>query len=261
VETKPIAQYNKYTVATSLYEGPLDLLLMLIERAELDITSLALAQVTDQYLDHIRSLEANIGIKVEEISAFLVIASKLLQIKSEVLLPRPPLREQGEEAPGVELARQLIIYKRFKELGDFLYSRESLGCHTYSRLAPSPQLGKHFDLNGITLNELIITANLVFSQNNIKFNINNLVNLPKITIGEKIILIANYLRSHSSGKFHQLLIHAPMRLDIVVTFLAVLELIKRRVIEAYQENLFYEIEIKPAEAWDETILIEPEFGE
>ena len=75
---------TNYTVVTSVYEGPLDLLLQLIERAELDITSLALAQVTDQYLEHLRNLSYH---SPDEVSAFLVIAARLLQIKSEALLP------------------------------------------------------------------------------------------------------------------------------------------------------------------------------
>ena len=76
-----------YTFRTSVYEGPLDLLLDLIERLELDITAVSLASVTDQYLAYIKGLEQ---INADEISAFLVIAAKLLQIKSEALLPRPP---------------------------------------------------------------------------------------------------------------------------------------------------------------------------
>src|SRR5512135_468158 len=104
---------TRYTVNTPVYQGPLDLLLQLIERAELDITRLALAQVTDQYLAHLRAMQ---DAPAEEVSAFLVIAAKLLQIKSEALLPRPPVRVEGEEDPGEALARQLIIYKRYREI-------------------------------------------------------------------------------------------------------------------------------------------------
>src|SRR5437867_8934159 len=89
-----------YKVQTPDYEGPLDLLLDLIERAELDITSVSLATVTDQYLAYIKNLEQ---VNADEISAFLVIAAKLLQIKSEALLPRPPARAPGEEDIGRSL--------------------------------------------------------------------------------------------------------------------------------------------------------------
>ena len=92
-----------YTVHTSVYEGPLDLLLDLIEHAELDITSVSLATVTDQYLASLKNLEQ---INADEISAFLVIAAKLLQIKSEALLPRPPVHAAGEEDIGRSLVDQ-----------------------------------------------------------------------------------------------------------------------------------------------------------
>src|SRR5512139_1228723 len=95
-------QISNYTIATPVYEGPLDLLLHLIERAELDITKLSLAKVTDQYLEHLRSMQER---RAEEVSAFLVIAARLLQIKSEVLLPRPPTREPGEEDPSEALVQ------------------------------------------------------------------------------------------------------------------------------------------------------------
>ena len=106
-----------YKVATPVYEGPLDLLLGLIKRAELDITRLALAQVTDQYLAHLKTLTTH---EPDEVSAFLVIATRLLQIKSEALLPRPPDRAPDEEDPGEALARQLLTYKRFKEIAGIL---------------------------------------------------------------------------------------------------------------------------------------------
>ncbi len=102
---------------TPVYEGPLDLLLQLIEKAELDITKLSLAIVTDQFLDYIKNIPEN---SIENVSSFLVIASRLIQIKSEAILPRPPVREPGEIDPGEALAQQLITYKRFKELANFL---------------------------------------------------------------------------------------------------------------------------------------------
>jgi len=117
-------QVDAYQVATPVYEGPLDLLLQLIERAELDITKLALAQVTEQYLEYMRRLPDRAA---EEVSAFLVIAARLLQIKSEALLPRPPARESGEEDPGEALARQLLAYKRYKEIADILAQKEISG--------------------------------------------------------------------------------------------------------------------------------------
>ena len=96
-----LTQTTQYEVETELFSGPLDLLLDLIQKAELDITKLALAQVTDQFLAYI---EAHRESEPDYISEFLVIAAKLVQIKSEALLPRPPAREEDGEDPGEQLA-------------------------------------------------------------------------------------------------------------------------------------------------------------
>jgi chromatin segregation and condensation protein Rec8/ScpA/Scc1 (kleisin family) len=152
-------QARRYSVQTPLFEGPLDLLLQLIIRAELDITSLALAQVTEQYLEHIRTLE----VSADEISGFLVVAAKLLQIKSEALLPRPPVREPGEEDPGRALADQLMTYRRYKEIAVWLQAREAAGLHTYLRLAPPPKVEGRLDLTDYP-QDLLAAAEAVFSQ-------------------------------------------------------------------------------------------------
>jgi len=148
-------QTGSYTVQTAVYEGPLDLLLDLIERAELDITAVSLAAVTEQYLDYLHHLEET---NPDEISAFLVIAAKLVQIKSEALLPRPPVREHGEEDVGALLVEQLKLYKRFKEIANFLGEREAQNLRTYLRLAPPPKIEGKLDLTEITIADLIEVA-------------------------------------------------------------------------------------------------------
>ena len=120
-------QLGTYKVQTPVYEGPLDLLLSLIERAELDITTVSLASVTDQYLEHLRNVDQQ---KPDEISSFLVIATKLVQIKSEALLPRPPEREPGEEDPGEALVEQLKLYKRYKEIAVWMEERQTKNLRT-----------------------------------------------------------------------------------------------------------------------------------
>lgn len=248
---------RQYTVLTPVYEGPLDLLLHLIERAELDITKLALAQVTDQYLQHLHSLPEGTP---EEVSAFLVIASKLLQIKSEMLLPRPPARDAEEEDPGENLARQLIIYKRFKELAEYLAKRETTGLRTYLRLAPAPKTDTSIDFSGLTLNAVLQAAQEILLSES-KPALASVVAAPRVTIREKIYLIAKFLSQHPQGTFSQLLSRKPFRLDVVVTFLALLELVKRRLISTRQDQLFGDIEFEPAEKWDESVPLDLEFGE
>jgi segregation and condensation protein A len=249
---------HTYTVATPIYEGPLDLLLQLIERAELDITSLALSLVTDQYLEHLRSIQDRAA---DEVSAFLVVAAKLLQIKSEALLPRPPEREEGEEDPGEALARQLIAYKRYKQIAIWLAERADSNLRTYLRLAPPPKVEGVLDLNGIDMNDLLAVAQAAFSALDLRKPLGTVVAAPRITIRQKISLISRFLRLHGLTKFHQLLNGEKNNLDIVVTFLAMLELIKRRLVQVQQNSLFGEIDIEPIAEWDEDDSFELEFGE
>jgi len=251
-------QARAYTVTTPVYEGPLDLLLQLIERAELDITKLALAQVTDQYLAHLENLQE---LAAEEVSAFLVIAARLIQIKSEALLPRPPQREEGEEDPGEALARQLRLYKRFKQIAETLAAREAIGLRTYLRLAPPPKVEGILDLSGISVVELLAAAREMLFQEDHRPALKTVVAPPTVTIRQKISLIARMIRQGGKFNFRHVLNGTRSRLDIVVTFLAVLELIKRHFIQAHQEGLFGEIDLEPADAWDESQVLDLEFGE
>ncbi len=252
----PLARGIDYKVHTPVYEGPLDLLLDLIERAELDITALSLAMVTDQYLDYIHSLERR---DPDEISAFLVIAARLLQIKSEALLPRPVTREPGEEDVGQSLVDQLRLYKRFKEIGVWLDARQQAGLHTYLRVAPPPKFEPKLDPASLSLEALLAAAQSAFSRVPEKEPLASVIAAPKITIREKIGLIASALREMQSASFRALLGENPSRLEVVVTFLALLELVKRFRVQAAQESLFSDIRIDHLEAWQEDEEIDLEF--
>jgi segregation and condensation protein A len=245
-----------YTVHTPVYDGPLDLLLSLIERAELNITEVSLASVTDQYLVYINSLEQ---VNPDEISAFLVIAAKLLQIKSEALLPRPPAREHGEEDLGRSLVDQLKLYKRFKEIGAWMNERQDKNLRTYLRIAPPPKVEAKLDLSNITLEKLVSAASEAFAKERNKQPLGSIIAAPRITIREKIDLIARTLKEVERASFKALLNQGASRLEIVVTFLAMLELVKRYRIHAHQEGLFGEIELDRMEDWREDEEIEIEF--
>lgn len=245
-----------YTVHTPVYEGPLDLLLDLIERAELDITSVSLASVTDQYLAYIRGLEQQ---NPDEISAFLVIAAKLLQIKSEALLPRPPARTPGEEDIARSLVDQLKLYKRFKEIGSWLNERQHTNLRTHLRVAPPPKVEPKLDLSNITLEKLLAAAQEAFAKERDKQPLGVIIAPPRVTIREKIDLITKTMKEMGRSNFRALLNQGATRLEVVVTFLAMLELVKRYRIQARQEGLFSEIEIDRLEDWKEDEEIEIEF--
>jgi len=211
--------------------------------------------VTDQYLKYIRAMQDT---KAEEISAFLVIAAKLIQIKSEALLPRPPAREPGEEDPAENLARQLKIYKRFKEIATWLEEREKAGLRTHLRLSPPPKLEGRLDMSDLTLQDLFQAAESVFLNEKDKQALGTVISAPKVTIREKIAFIAERLNSGERASFQMLIASAHSRLEVVVTFLAMLELIKRYRIAARQETLFGDIEIERDE-WQGDEEIELEF--
>jgi segregation and condensation protein A len=249
-------QTSHIKVQTAVYEGPLDLLLDLIERAELDITTVSLAMVTEGYLTHLRALEET---QAEEISAFLVIAAKLIQIKSEALLPRPPVREAGEEDVGAQLVEQLRLYKRFKEIGEFLRSREDRNLRSYLRLAPMPKIEGRLDMSDITLEDFIAAAEEVFTKEIEKQSLGTVISAPKVTIREKIDVISKKMGEQTHAHFKELLGENPSRIEVVVTFLALLELVKRYRVSASQSGLFADIEIERMAEWDMDEELEIEF--
>ena len=247
---------GSYKVQIPVYEGPLDLLLHLIERAELDITAVSLAAVTDQYLSYLQSLDQ---IKPDEISAFLVIAAKLVQIKSEALLPRPPQREAGEEDPGMTLVEQLKLYKSFKEIGLWLENRQELGLHSYLRIAPPPKVEAKLDLSNLTLEGLLAAAESALARAEDKKALGTVITPPRVTIREKIEWISRSMKNIQRLTFSSLIPDRATRIEIVVTFLAILELIKRYHVVAQQEVLFGEIEFERTGEWDDAEEFDIEF--
>ena len=247
-----------YNIHNLAFEGPLDLLLYLIERAELDITRLSLAQVTSQFIEHVSNM---IELPAEEASAFMVIAAKLLQIKSEALLPRPPIRGEFEEDPAEALARQLVIYRRFKRVAGVLDTREISRLKTYLRISSPPKIETSLDMTGLGLSDLVSTAKLLFNQFDERVELKTVVAPPVVTIRQKIKAITGALKMYKQTTFGSLLTKSSTRTEIVVTFLALLELIKRHLVRAQQESLFGDIEILPLGEWDDSVDFELEFGE
>lgn len=234
-------QVDQYQIDTPVYQGPLDLLLQLIESAELDITTLALAQVTEQYLRHLEALQ---DLPPDEISAFLVIAAKLIQIKSEALLPHQTARTEDEEDLGNELARQLIAYKRYKEIADMLSERKNLGYQTFIRLSPAyVDIKENLDLEGFGVTELYRLASTIFLKDMERQSISTVVERPKITIKDKINHISEKFKFSDVLTFEDLLGETYSRLDVVISFLALLELVKGSYIKVVQDGIFNEIQM------------------
>lgn len=241
-----LAGQSRYTVELPLYEGPLDLLLELIERAELDITKISLASVADQYLDYLQ----NVSGSLDDLSFFLVVAARLLQIKSEALLPRPPEREPGEEDPGDELARQLVAYKKYKQIAILLYQREKAGLRTFLRSAPPPRTDTRLELADLDVEDLRALMASVLAREPRGEPVDDVVRPPLVRIRDRILRIVRSLNRLATITFQEVMHDARSRLEIVVSFLAMLELIKQGQVTAEQSELFGSIQIERGPEWD-----------
>lgn len=237
-------QYSSnYKISTDVYEGPLDLLLQLIEQAELDITKLSLAKVTQQYLTHLQTLADRDPV---EVSAFLVIATRLVLIKSSILLPSYQ-EIQVEEDVGDQLVKQLTIYKLFKEKSLWLRERQELGLKSYYRVAPPRKISEKLDMSNIHIYDLVdILLELFFQTENVS-SMSEVVSITALTLKTRIKSLIEIFNQKPTLNFKELLPKNFTRLDLVVTFLALLELIKNHALIADQTDLYSDISFSRTE--------------
>lgn len=243
VEAEPTSSYH---VELPVFQGPLDLLLGLIEQEELDITKISLAQVTDQYLGYLDVIKET---DPDELTDFLVIAAKLILIKSTVLLPRPPASviEDEEEDVGDELARQLLLYKQFKEIAAHLREIEETGQRNFIRLVPPPKIEPKLIPGELSLHDLLQAAREAMAVRPPDPDVDEVVAPMLVTIGQQMAHIRQEITSRTYVSFKDLLSQQKHRIEIIVTLLAVLELIKRQVILADQPDYFGDIIIRQNE--------------
>ncbi len=229
-----------------MFAGPLDLLLHLIDRQELDITAVSLAKVTAQYLSQIEALKQD---RMEELIDFLVVGARLVLIKSRALLPQEPaVDEDGEEEedPAAALVRQLLRYRQFKKAAGFLQQREQQGLRTYLRVAPPPKLEGKLDLSGISVEALMGAVRAALDRAETLEDSVSVARPRTMTIQGQIERLRYQVRSGTTVAFADLMSSEATRNEIAVTLLAVLELIKRREILASQEAMFGPILIHAA---------------
>lgn len=225
---------------TKNFEGPLDLLLSLIEERKLDVTTIALAEVTEQFLQYIKQLEY---LDPTTLADYLAIAAKLLVIKSKAILPSLEI-ETEEEDTGVDLESKLILYKQFKEVAKYLRRLDNRRRQSWTRSLAFEEKISFFPDPNITTKELH-TAIL-----RVVMDLKELDNLPKakikeaVSIQEKISHLQNLLGQQIQMKLSDLIKSAKNKDEVIVTFLALLELIKQRIFTAEQDALFAEVIIK-----------------
>ncbi|MCA9997601.1 MAG: segregation/condensation protein A [Anaerolineales bacterium] len=236
---------SAYQIEVPAFAGPLDLLLHLIDRQELDITSISLMQITGQYLQQVEQMKGN---RVEQLIDFIVIGARLAQIKSRALLPQIPMEREDEEEedPAEALIRQLKQYRRFKQAAEWFQGRQEAGLRTYLRVAPPPKLESRLDLSGVSVGTLLTAVRDILARaENMEESV-AIVQPRRITIEDQLKRIRHQLTRQTSFFFQDILSHHPDRVEVSVTLLAMLELIKRRELIATQTEMFGPIELRKA---------------
>ncbi len=235
---------SAYPVNLPMFAGPLDLLLRLIETQELEISTMSLVAVTDQYL---RTVEGFRDVDSTALADFLVVASRLVYIKSRSLLPQPRPADEAEEEeePADALVRQLIEYRRFKDVAAELRTREEQRLRVYVRTAPPPELERRLEMGELRLEHLTAVLERVLTRVAAQPQIPR-VRTYTVTVAEQIEIVrAQLLASDKQLRFYDLLSAQTSRLEVIVTFLAVLELIKQREVTAHQDDAFSDILLTP----------------
>jgi segregation and condensation protein A len=239
---------TEYKVKFDVFEGPLDLLLYLIKKEEVDIYQVNLTQLATQFIEYIEVMRL---LDLEIAGEFLVMASTLMYIKSRELLPvDQQVTAEGEEEgddPRWELIRQLVEYKKFKDAAAQLQTLELRQEHVYPRLPVKPEFGREEPLgkSQASLFDLLNAVNSILKRIVEREDLRDIFE-DKWTVSEKIEDIMKEMSRSTSLKFSALFARATSRTEVVVTFLAMLELIRLRQIVAIQEAPFGEIEIARA---------------
>ncbi|HEY2492595.1 MAG TPA: segregation/condensation protein A [Paenibacillus sp.] len=233
------------------FEGPLDLLLHLIDKAEINIQDIPITEITDQYMDYLRTMQE---LELEVTSEFLVMAATLLSIKSKLLLPKPPIIEfddydfydDDDLDPRAELIQRLIEYRKYKGIAQHLHEREWERSLIYSKepedLTTWMPTSTENPLEGLHIADLVAAFQKALRKV-VKRNAYSRIQRDEISVKDRIRDVVAAMRGGQGRKmlFSKLLHEEMARHEIVVTFLAILELMKMKQIVCYQEQLFDDI--------------------
>jgi segregation and condensation protein A len=235
-----------YKVKLEIFEGPLDLLLYLIKKDEIDIQDIAMERVTKQYLAYIDTFKI---LNIDLASEFIVMAANLMYIKSRTLLPKseqPPEEDIEEEDPRWELIRQLIEYKKFKDAAGILTlkaqeQQDYFMAHTPEKLeSPVPETPQ---LSEISIFDLIRAFQNVLKRFEESHDLGDILD-DRFTVSDKIDYLLEELQPGQRMSFQNLFATASTQSEVIVTFLAVLELMKMNQLRVWQDHLLGDIEIE-----------------
>jgi len=221
-----------YRVRLDIFEGPLDLLLHLIHRNEMDIFDIPIATITDQYLEYLDMMQAE---SVTISGEFLVMASTLIHIKSKMLLPSQAGEDTAEDDPRVDITQPLLEYMRFRDIANDLSSREVLGRDVFSRRVPSyiqEQLGEQEPELDTNLFQLVDAFKRILDEREPESTL--AVHSEEWSVQEKADDILNLLRQRREVFFGELFEHYRSISELVATFLALLELVHTGLVSVFQ---------------------------
>lgn len=242
---------TSYTVKLNVFEGPLDLLLHLISKAEVDIKDISIADITEQYLEYLDDMKK---FDMEIASEFLVMASTLVYIKSRSLVPekRDSKREE-DDYDGIdsqeELIQKLIEYKQYKKIGEKLQTREEVYNNIYNKVAEDVMFSEIEGelLYGLTKEDLLSAfkkVTLSKANNDKNKEQEHIIKRDNFTLEERTRQLNRLLDQNGSLNFFDLFYDDYEKMDVVITFLALLEMIKKRKIKLYQKRPFEDIIIR-----------------
>ncbi len=227
-----------YKIKIEKFEGPLDLLLELIEKNKLDITNISLAKITNSYLSEISKLNP----KDFDVSEFLIIAARLIYLKSKAILPTLETKEEEQELEDLKI--KLEIYKKYKEaanqFGDILEKNQ----RSFPAKKPQLVLARFTPPKGVDMNDLwkVFQNLLVDMPEELS---REEIELPseKITVEERLAHLESIFQKNKNYKFSHIMKSTKSKLEAIITFLAVLEMVKCKRLEVSQTNNFKDIEL------------------
>ena len=244
-------------VKINVFEGPLDLLLHLIEKNKIDIYDIPIVEITDQYMEYIHSMaQEDLGI----MSEFMVMAATLLDIKCKMLLPKEINEEGEEEDPREELVQKLLEYKMYKYMSYELRECMDNAAGVFYKAPTIPdEVLKYREpvdpselLAGLTLEKLNNIYQSVLKRQEAKIDpIRSrfgTIEKEEVSLSDKMLAMKSYASEHRKFSFRQLLINQSSRVQVIVTFLSILELMKMGYIHVQQDELFDDIQVDVTQA-------------
>lgn len=240
----------KLEVKGELFEGPLDLLLHLIDKNKIDIYDIPIVTITNQYLEYIKAMDSK---NLDVMSEFLLMAATLLDIKCKMLLPKEINEDGEEEDPREELVRQLLEYKMYKHMSFELRNREGEGSMAFYKEPTIPEEVLEYkppvDLDNLLDGVTVQRINNIFQE--VVQRVHNAVDpirstfgtieKEEVTLDDKMGFVQEFAGENKKFSFRKLLETQKSKMHLVVTFLAILELMKTGEIEVVQEEIFDDI--------------------